>query len=155
MNKLILSTLALVLMLVSNGFSKDKVQTVPDIRIITANNVGGKITVKSIEKAFKNNGFEISTNNDMSLSFKNKFGKTDPTAGTDFKIYRLMPVLHRGISAKLVKDYPEFGLIAPISTSVYSKDGTQISISSLSLNAMSRMTGVPEDNADLKKLYAV
>lgn len=132
----------------------ENVQQKPDIRIITADNSQGAITIKSIEQAFKNNGFDISTNNDMSSSFKNKFGKTDKTAGTDFIIYRLMPVLNRELSAKLIKDYPEFGLIAPISTSVYSKDGSKISISSLSINAMSKMTGVPEDNADLKALYA-
>jgi uncharacterized protein (DUF302 family) len=135
--------------------AKDKnVQTIPDIRIITTSNVDGKITPKTIEAAFKKYGFEISANNDMSKSFEGKFGKTDKTAGTDFLIYRLMPVLHRELSVNLVKEYPEFGLIAPISTSVYSKDGKEISISSLSLNAMSRMTGVPESNADLVKLYS-
>ena len=134
--------------------AQNNVQIQPDIRIRTADNSKGTITIKSIEKAFKDNGFEISTNNDMSLSFEKKFGKKDPTAGKDFKIYRLMPVLHSGYSVKLIKDYPEFGLIAPISTSVYSKDGKEISISSLSINAMSRMTGVPENNPDLKALYA-
>ena len=56
-----------------------------------------------------------------------------------------MPVYHKEYSLKLIKDYPEFGLIAPISTSVYSKDGKDINISSLSLKAMSKITGVPED----------
>jgi uncharacterized protein (DUF302 family) len=153
MKNIFLSTLTLVLVMVCNGLSQDKIQTEPDIRIITADNSSGKITIKSIEKAFKDNGFEIAANNDMSLSFEKKFGKKDPSAGKDFKIYRLMPVLHRDYSVKLIKDYPEFGLIAPISTSVYSKNGNKISISSLSINAMSRMTGVPKDNADLKALY--
>ncbi len=130
-----------------------KSDVIHDIRIRTANNTDGKITIESIEKAFKANGFQISTNNDMSKSFAGKFGKTDPTAGTDFKIYRLMPVLHRGYTVNILKEYPEFGLIAPISTSVYSKDGSKMSISSLSLKAMSRMTGVPEDNKDLVALY--
>ena len=130
-----------------------KVEVEADIRIMSANNSDGKITIKSIEQAFKANGFEISANNDMSKSFKKSFGEKDPTAGTDFKIYRLMPVYNKEYSIKLIKDYPEFGLIAPLSTSVYSKDGTTISISSLSLKAMSKITGVPEDNADLVALY--
>ena len=160
MKKTLISTLALVLALFFSGCSQDvstpkakKVQTQPDIRIMTADNSDGKITVESIEKAFKDNGFEISANNDMSKSFKKSFGAKDPTAGTDFKVYRLMPVYNEKYSVKLIKDYPEFGLIAPISTSVYSKDGKMISISSLSLYAMSRMTGVPQTNTDLIALY--
>ena len=74
MKNIVLSTLTLVLIMVSNGFGKE-IQTKPDIRIITADNSSGKITIKSIEKAFKANGFEISTNNDMSKSFEKKLVK--------------------------------------------------------------------------------
>ncbi len=166
MKKIVLSTLVLTLTLFFSGcnqiVSTPEVQNVKtqkkdikaDIRIMTANNSDGKITVKSIEEAFVANGFEISANNDMSKSFKKSFGDKDPSAGTDFKMYRLMPVYNEKYSIKLIKDYPEFGLIAPISTSVYSKDGKNISISSLSINAMSRMTGVPENNVDLIALYS-
>jgi uncharacterized protein (DUF302 family)/outer membrane murein-binding lipoprotein Lpp len=131
-----------------------KAQVQEDIRIYTADNSAGTITKDTVEAAFKANGFTISANNDMSLSFKNSFGAEDPTAGTDFKIYRLMPVYHEELSLKLIAQYPEFGLIAPISTSVYSKDGKEWSISTLSLSAMSAITGVPVDNADLVALYA-
>jgi len=124
-----------------------------DIRIMSANNSDGKITIKSIEDAFKANGFEISANNNMSKSFKKTFGAKDPTAGTDFKIYRLMLVYNEKLSVKLIKDYPEFGLIAPISTSVYSKDGSTINISSLSLDGISKITGVPKTDVNLIALY--
>ena len=163
-NNIILSTITLTLALLFSGCAGEtpvptiqskKVQAqVADIRIMTANNSDGKITIQSIEKAFEANGFEISANNNMSKSFKKSFGDKDSTAGTDFKIYRLMLVYNEKYSMKLIKDYPEFGLIAPISTSVYSKDGNEISISSLSLNAMSRMTGVPKNNTDLIELYS-
>ena len=152
MKNIILLTITLISILFTNGFASS--QTQADIRIFTAINTYGKITVKSIEDAFKANGFEISVNNDMSKSFKKSFGDKDPSAGSDFKIYRLMPVYHEKYSIKLIKDYPEFGLIAPISTSVYSKDGKEISISSLSLSAMSKITGVPQNNSDLIALYA-
>ena len=115
-----------------------------DIRIFSADNSDGKITVKSIEKAFEANGFNITGNNNMNASFEKRFG-----GGKDFKMYRLMFVYNPKISAKIIKDYPEFGLIAPLSTSVYSKTGTIIKISSLSLTGMSRISGVPEDNPDL------
>ena len=162
-NKIIFSTFTLVLSLFFTACAKEapspkmeakSVQAPKDIRIMTAKNSDNKITIESIEAAFKANGFEISANNDMSKSFKKSFGEKDPTAGTDFKVYRLMPVYHEEYSIKLIKDYPEFGLIAPISTSVYSKDGSTISISSLSLHAMSRITKVPETNTDLIALYS-
>ena len=161
MKKIILSTLALALVLVFSGCNKEvtvpqakKAQVTKDIRIFSADNSDGKITKESIEKAFKANGFEISANNDMSKSFKKSFGEKDPTAGTDFKIYRLMMVYNEKYSIELIKDYPEFGLIAPISSSVYSKDGSVMNISTLSLEAMAKITGVPVDNVNLIALYS-
>lgn len=124
---------------------KEKVaQTREDIRILSADNSEGKITVESIEKAFKAYGFTITGNNNMNTPFEKRFG-----GGKDFKMYRLMFVYNPKISAKLIKKYPEFGLITPLSTSVYSKAGKIVNISSLSLRGMSRMTGVPETDADL------
>jgi uncharacterized protein (DUF302 family) len=164
MRNIVLLTISLALTLVFSGCAKEtptpkshtksNVKVDPDIRIISAHNTDGKITKESIEAAFKANGFEISANNDMSRSFKGKFGAKDPSAGTDFKIYRLMMVYNEEFSTKLIKDYPEFGLIAPISTSVYSKNGDIWNISTLSIKVMSRITGVPVDNANLIALYS-
>jgi uncharacterized protein (DUF302 family) len=134
--------------------SKQKVQTAKkgelreDIRIFAVDNSDGKITVEGIEKAFKANGFTITGNNNMNLSFEKRFG-----GGKDFKMYRLMFIYHAELSAKLLKEYPDFGLLAPLSTSVYSKDGKMINISSLSLTGMSRISGVPKSNADLIALH--
>jgi uncharacterized protein (DUF302 family) len=166
MKKIVLSTLAVATALLFSGCStnaatqkqevkaaKSKIQTRPDIRIMSADNSAGKITVQSIEKAFEAHGFEIAANNNMNRSFERSFGKDDPMAGKDFKMYRLMPVYHAKHSIALIKKYPEFGLIAPLSTSVYSKNGKVINISSLSLYAMSRMTGAPETDPDLVALY--
>ncbi|MEA1983231.1 MAG: DUF302 domain-containing protein, partial [Campylobacterota bacterium] len=124
-----------------------------DIRILTVENTQGKITTKSIEKAFKANGFSIVGNNDMNKAFEGRFGKDFPNAGKDFNMYRLMFVNNPKITSKLLKDYPEVGLLSPLSTSVYSKDGKSISISSLSLTGMSRISGVPETNIDLIALF--
>ncbi|MEA3372525.1 MAG: DUF302 domain-containing protein [Campylobacterota bacterium] len=157
MKKIVLSTLTLMLVLFFNGCSKEvsapkqtaqKVQTREDIRIFSADNSDGKITVQSIEKAFKANGFTIVGNNNMNRAFEQRFG-----GGKDFHMYRLMFIHNPKVSANLIKDYPEFGLLSPLSTSVYSKDGKTISISSLSLTGMSRITGVPESNPDLISLF--
>lgn len=121
-----------------------------DIQVITSNFDGNtKNILAQIEKGFTNNGIEIAANNDMNKPFGDAFGATDKQAGKDYMIYRLMPIYHEALSAKLIKDYPQFGLISPMSTSVYSKKGKSISISILSLEGMSRITGVPVSNPDL------
>ena len=155
MKKLIILLSTLVLALFFTACQKDmatplvqKEQKIrEDIRIFSSDNSDGKITVGSIEKAFEANGFTITGNNNMNKSFEKRFG-----GGKDFKMYRLMFVYNPKLSAKILKDYPEFGLISPLSTSVYSKDGKTISISSLSLTGMSRISGVPENNPSLIEL---
>ncbi len=161
-NNIVLSTLSLALVLFFSGCSQDvstpktnitkKEQTRDDIRIFTANNSDSKITIKSIEKAFKANGFIITGNNNMNRAFEGRFGKKFPTAGKDYHRYNLMFIYNPKISSKLIKDYPQFGLLAPLSTSVFSKDGKMINISSLSIEGMSRISGVPVTNADLISL---
>jgi uncharacterized protein (DUF302 family) len=122
-------------------------KTREDLRIFSSDNSDGKVTVESIEAAFTANGFKITGNNNMNASFEKRFG-----GGKDFKMYRLMFIYNPKITAKILKDYPEFGLIAPLSTSVYSKNGKKISISSLSLAGMSRISGVPKTNPALIEL---
>jgi len=152
MKKLTLLLSTLVLALFFTACQKDVSapvvkKTRDDVRIFSADNSDGKITVKGIEKAFVANGFNITGNNNMNLSFEKRFG-----GGKDFKMYRLMFIYNPKLTAKILKDYPEFGLIAPLSTSVYSKDGKKISISSLSLAGMSRISGVPKTNPALIEL---
>lgn len=154
MKNIIIGTLTLFLALFLSGCQKNPStpivnEKIPhDIRIFSSDNSDGKITVESIEKAFEENGFTIAGNNNMNLSFEARFG-----GGKDYKMYRLMFVYHPQLSAKLLKNYPEFGLLAPLATSVYSKDGSKISISSLSINGMSRISGIPIDNPDLIELH--
>ncbi|MBO8086538.1 MAG: DUF302 domain-containing protein [Marichromatium sp.] len=147
MKNIAIGVLALFLAFFLSGYQKE--QNIPhDIRIFSADSSDGKITVESIEKAFEKNGFTIAGNNNMNLSFEARFG-----GGKDYAMYRLMFLYHPKITAKLLKNYPEFGLLAPLSTSVFSKDGNKISISSLSLKGMSRISGVPIDNPDLIALH--
>ena len=138
---------------ISNKAASEKtikqVKTRDDIRIFSANNSAGKITAESIEKVFKNNGFVIVGDNNMEKAFVGRFGKKDPQAGKDYKTYRLLFVYNPDISAKLLKDYPTAGLLSPLSTSVYSKDGKTIKIASLTLEGMSRITKIPKTNPDL------
>ncbi len=155
-NNIIISTLTLVLAFFFTACAQDsgvtktpvvkKQEIKDDIRIYAANNSNDKITIKSIEEAFKANGFTITGNNNMNKAFAGRFGKKIPSAGTDYKMYNLMFVYNPKISSKLIKDYPKFGLLAPISTSVFSKDGSSVNISSLSIDGISRITDVPKTN---------
>lgn len=157
MKNIILTNLLLVSVILFSGCVKDistpskqvkKEELREDIRIYSANNQDGKITAQTIEKAFKANGFTIVGNNDMNKAFEKRFG-----GGKDMKMYRLMFIHNPKASVNLIQEYPEFGLLSPLSTSVYSKDGKIINISSLSLRGMSRISGVPETNKDLIALH--
>lgn len=119
-------------------------QNSQDIRVITVANPEGKITGETIEKAFTAAGFIVDGNNDMNKPFKLRFGKLW------YNTYRLAVVHHSDYTAKLAKDYPSIGLLTPLSMSIWSSnDNKDISISSLTLRGMSRITQIPMDNPDL------
>ncbi len=112
-----------------------------DIQIYTADNSNGKITGASIEKAFEGAGFLISGNNDMNIAFKSKFQKTN------HKMYHLFTLHKQDLVLELIKVSPDAALFAPLSMSIYMNTGSNdISISSLSLDGMSKVTGIPASN---------
>lgn len=119
-------------------------QNSQDIRVITVANPDGKITGATIEDAFTKAGFIVDGNNDMNKPFKLRFGTLW------YNTYRLAIVHHSDYTAKLAKDYPSIGLLTPLSMSIWSSnDNKDISISSLTLRGMSRITQIPMDNPDL------
>ena len=119
-------------------------QNTQDIRVLTVANPDGKITGATIEDAFTAAGFIVDGNNDMNIPFKKRF----PTIW--YKTYRLAIVHHSDLTAKLAKDFPSIGLLTPLSMSIWSSnDNKDISISSLSLRGMSRITQIPMTNPDL------
>ena len=115
-----------------------------DIRVMTVANPDDKITGTTIEDAFTANGFVVDGNNDMNEPFALRYGKTW------YKTYRLAVVHHQNITAKLAKDHPSIGLLTPLSMSIWSSnDNKDISLSSLTLRGMSRITQIPMSNPDL------
>ncbi len=153
MNKfysVLMATLVAVFMVGCNAEVKPAQPSKPqDIQIFSADNSDGKITVKSIEDGFKSVGMTVVGNNNMNAPFTQRFND-----GKDYDTYRLMFAHNTDLVAKLVTDYPSIGLIAPLSTSVYSKDGSVMNISTLTLQGMSKITGIPQDNAILKQISA-
>ncbi len=112
-----------------------------DIQIYTTDNSKGKITGKSIEKAFADAGFKISGNNDMNVAFKGKFKATNQ------KLYHLFTLYKKDIAMELLKITPKAALFTPLSMSFYSEKGSNdISVSSISLQGMAKVTGISAKN---------
>ncbi len=121
-----------------------------DIEIFTSENKDGKITTKTIGEAFEKAGFFVSANRDMNKPFQIQFKESG------FDVYNLFTFYKKDTTLELVKRYPNIGLFAPMSMSIYTKKGEKkISVSSLSAEAMSRIMKIPANEkllTDLKKL---
>mgnify|MGYP000164869734 CR=1 FL=1 len=112
-----------------------------DIQIYTTDNSKGAITGATIEKTFEDAGFLISGNNDMNIAFKSKFQKTND------KMYHLFTLYKKDLVLELVKITPDAALFAPLSMSIYMNEGSNdIYISSLSIDGMAKVTGIPASN---------
>jgi len=128
----------LVAVLLLTGITANAAQ---DIQIYTTDNSKGKITGATIEKTFADAGFLISGNNDMNIAFKSKFQKTN------HKMYHLFTFYKKDIVLELIKITPKAALFTPLSMSFYMNKGSNdISVSSISLQGMSKVTGIPADN---------
>ena len=117
-----------------------------DIQIYTTDNSEGKITGESIEKAFVDTGFFISGRNDMNIAFKSKF------KAVNHDLYHLFTVYKKDLVLELAKITPDAALISPLSMSIYMKKGSKdISISSLTIDGMAKITGISAENKDMVK----
>jgi len=115
-----------------------------DIRIYTADNQGGKVNPVGIEKTFADAGFYVTGINNMNIPFDAKYKKHP------HELYYLMTVHKKKCVNNLVKKYPEMALFTPLSMSIFTRNGDKtISISSMSANGISKITGIPADDADL------
>jgi len=118
-----------------------------DIEIFTSANADGKITPKTIEDAFTKAGFTISANRDMNGPFVKQF------KSSNFDTYNLFTFYKKEAVLELVKKYPNVGLFAPMSMSIYTKKGAKtISVSSLSAEAMAKIMKAPGNDATLQSL---
>ncbi len=121
-----------------------------DIEIFTSDNADGKITPATIEEAFKKAGFTISSNRDMNGPFVKQFKESG------FDTYNLFTLYKQDTVLELVKKYPNVGLFAPMSMSIYTKKGEKtISVSSLTAEAMAKIMKAPGDDKTLHDLRAL
>ena len=141
--KVILGLSLLMGSIVANE-SAGKVQ---DIEIFTVDNKDGKITPKTIQAAFEKAGFTVSANRDMNKPFKIQFKESG------FDIYNLFTFYKKDTVLELVKKYPNVGLFAPMSMSIYTKKGEKtLSVASLSAEAMAKIMKAPKDDKTINGL---
>jgi len=120
-----------------------KPKKIQDVQVFTSANADGKITGKSIEAAFEANALSVLGNNDMNKPFKARFGKVH------YKIYNLAMYVNNDLSFKLIKKYPKFGALTPLTMSIWEDKNASMNISTLTLNGMARAIGIPVTDPDL------
>ncbi len=116
--------------------------TTQDVQVFTSKNNDGKINAESIETAFESVGLSILGNNDMNKPFQARFGKTH------YKHYNLAMYMNNELNYKLIKKYPQFGALTPLTMSIYTTDNS-INIATLTRNGIARATQIPVTDPDL------
>jgi len=118
-----------------------------EIELFTSANEDGKITPKTIQAAFEKAGFTVSANRDMNGPFKKQFKESG------FDVYNLFTFYKKERVLELAKKYPNVGLFAPMSMSIYTGKGDKkISVASLSAEAMAKIMKMPKPDETLTKL---
>jgi len=119
-----------------------KADTPQSVQIFTSKNIDGKITPKTIGAAFEASGLKMGGNNNMNNPFKLRFNKTH------YNTYHLAMFRDNELSVKLVKKYPRFGRLVPLTMSIWS-EGDTMNVSTLTLEGLARTAKVPVTDPDL------
>ncbi len=119
-----------------------KPEKIQSVQVMSTDNSDGKITTKTIEKAFNEVGLRVGANNDMN----NPFGKRFPKL--HYKVYNLAVFSNNDLAFKIIKKYPQFGALMPLTMSIWS-DKETMNIATLTIDGMSRAGGIPLDDPDL------
>jgi len=117
---------------------------VQNVQVFSAPNADGAINVKTIEAGFDAVGLTIAGNNDMNKPFGLRFGKLH------YKTYNLAMFSNADLTLKLIKKYPNFGALTPLTMSIWSDDTAKtMNVSTLNVNGMARAAGIPVTDPDL------
>lgn len=121
-----------------------KPKKIQNVQVFTAPNADGAITVKTVEAGFDAVGLSIAGNNDMNKPFGLRFGKLH------YKTYNLAMFSNADLTLKLVKKYPNFGALTPLTMSIWSDDEAKtMNVSTLNIHGMARAAGIPVTDPDL------
>ena len=136
---LLLATFVATVMLSSTTLSAKVVQSV---QVYTTDNSDGKVTAKSIAAVFNETGLSVSANNDMN----NPFGKRFPKL--HYKVYNLAVFMNNDLALKLIKKYPNFGALTPLTMVIWS-DKDSMNMATLTLAGMARAGDISIKDPDL------
>ena len=140
---LIAALVAITMLGCSATASKPAKPTTPQsVQVMSSDNSDGKITTKSIEKAFDEAGLTVGANNDMNNPFGKRFGKLH------YKVYNLAVFSNNDLTFKLIKKYPNFGALMPLTMSIWS-DANTMNVSTLTIDGMARACSIPKTDPDL------
>jgi uncharacterized protein (DUF302 family) len=114
------------------------------VQVYSAPNANGAITTKTIDEAFEKSGLTVGGDNNMNSPFEKRFGKVH------YKTYNLAMFSNTDLTVKLIKKYPKFGSLTPLTMSIWSDDTKKtMNIATLTLTGMSKAVGIPETDPDL------
>jgi uncharacterized protein (DUF302 family) len=114
------------------------------VQVYSAPNEDGAITTKTIDEGFEKSGLTMGGDNNMNNPFEKRFGKVH------YKTYNLAMFSNTDLTVKLIKKYPKFGSLTPLTMSIWSDDTKKtMNISTLTLTGMSKAVGIPENDPDL------
>jgi len=118
------------------------------VQVFTADNIDGDITTKTIESVFESSGLTIDANRNLNLMFTKTFNNTH------HKVYNLALFKNTDLNLKLLKKYPNFGAMVPLTMSIWS-DGSTMNIATLSLEGMARAGEILSDDEDLLAYFTM
>ena len=114
------------------------------VQIYSAPNTDGAITTKTIDEAFEKSGLTVGGDNNMNSPFEKRFGKVH------YKTYNLAMFSNTDLTVKLIKKYPKFGSLTPLTMSIWSDDTKKtMNVATLTLTGMSKAVNIPENDPDL------
>lgn len=122
---------------ISNTFTEAQ-----SVQVFTSSNNDEKITVKTIQDAFESSGLTVDANRNLNSMFTKTFNNTH------HKVYNLALFKNTELNLRLLKKYPNFGLMVPLTMSIWS-NGSTMNIGTLSLEGMARAGEIPPDDVDL------
>jgi len=144
MKKYNLLFIALIAFLSSGAglLSANTTASIQSVQVFTADNTSGTITPKTISETFTKMGLKSSGNNDMNKPFSQRFPKLH------YKTYNLAMFKNDALTLALIKKYPTFGVLAPMTMSIWEDKG-QMNISTLTIDGMARVANIPLNDSDL------
>jgi len=113
------------------------------IRIIEQDDSDYRVTTRSIKASFESIGLSVVSENDLNKMFLTHFN------ALEYKVYYLSYFMNHNLSYKLIQKYPKFGLLTPLSMSIWVDKNNHIHIATLSLSSMAKIADIPTDDKDL------